>query len=202
MLLRNVGWETYEVLISERGERRVPRFYYDRGVMEIVSPSKRHETLGEIIALVIELVAVEMDVDVESAGSTTYKRGDLSRGFEPDKCFYFSESIELVRGKDDLDLDAGDPPPDLVVEVDITNPSLDKLPIYARLGVVEVWRYAGGGLAILGLEDEGYSEMPASRFLPALTREALARLVEEGLRTRRPDWARRVREWARAARSG
>jgi len=198
VILRNVGWETYERLISEREERRVPRFYYDRGVMEILSPSKRHETLGEIVALLVELVAVELDVDVESAGSTTFKREDLLRGFEPDKCFYFLENVERVRGKDDLDLDAGDPPPDLVVEVDITSPSLDKLPIYARLGVREVWRYAGGGFVILGLEDEGgYAEMAGSRFLPILTGDTLARLVEEGLTTRRPDWVRKVREWAR-----
>lgn len=197
VILRNVGWETYKRLISEREERRVPRFYYDRGVMEILSPSKRHETLGDIVALLVELLAVELDVDVESAGSTTFKREDLERGFEPDKCFYF-RNVERVRGKADLDLDAGDPPPDLVVEVDITSPSLNKLPIYARLGVQEVWRYAGGGFAILGLEDEGgYAEMAGSRFLPVLTRDTLARFAEEGLTSRRPDWARKVREWAR-----
>jgi Uma2 family endonuclease len=198
VILRNVGWETYERLIAEREERRVPRFFYERGVLEIVSPSKRHETLGDIVALLVELLAVELDVDVESAGSMTFKREDLERGFEPDKCFYF-RNVERVRGKADLDLDAGDPPPDLVVEVDITSPSLDKLPIYARLGVQEVWRYAGGRFAILRLEDEGggYVEMAGSRFLPVLTRAALADFVEEGLTARRPDWARKVREWAR-----
>ncbi len=198
VILRNVGWETYERLISEREERRVPRFYYDRGVMELLSPSKRHETLGEIVALLIELVAVE------SAGSTTFKREDLLRGFEPDKCFYFLENVERVRGKDDLDLDAGDPPPDLVVEVDITSPSLNKLPIYARLGVREVWRYADGRMEVLVLRGEGYEATVESVFLPSLTNEALSGFVEEGLTTRRPEWARKVREWARSrdARSG
>jgi Uma2 family endonuclease len=198
VLLRNAGWETYERLLAEREERRVPRFFYDRGVMEILSPSKRHETVGDIVASLVKELAVELDVDVESAGSTTFKREDLERGFEPDECFYFSGSAERVRGKEDIDLDAGDPPPDLVVEVDITNPSLDKLPIYARLGVAEVWRYAGGRFAVLGLEGEGgYAEMAGSRFLPVLTRDALARFVEKGLTTRYPDWARKVREWAR-----
>lgn len=69
VLLRNVSWETYERLISEREERPVPRFFYDRG--------------------------------------------DIARGFEPDECFYF-QSVEHIRGKEDVDLDAGDPPPDLV----------------------------------------------------------------------------------------
>lgn len=195
--LQNVGWGTYQLLMSEREERRVPRFYYDRGVMEILSPSRRHETLGEIIALLVELLAVEMDIDLESAGSTTFKREDLLRGFEPDKCFYFSENIESVRGKAHLDLDAGDPPPDLVVELDMTSPSLDKLPIYARLGVREVWRYSEGGFVILGLEGGGYVELAESRFLPALIPADLERFVEDGLTTKRPAWTRNVREWAR-----
>ncbi len=201
MLLRNVGWETYERLIAEREESRVPRFYYDRGVLEILSPSKRHETVGEIVALLVELLAVEMDVDVESAGSTTFKREDLDRGFEPDKCFYFSgNNIDLVRGKKDVDLDAGDPAPDLVIEVDITSPSLNKLPIYARLGVREVWRYADGRMEMLELRGENYETIIESGVLPPLTREVLTRLIEEGLTTRRPDWVRKVREWARDAR--
>ncbi len=202
VILRNVGWGTYERLISEREERRVPRFFYDRGVMELLSPSIEHEMVSRVVALLVEELAVELDVDVINAGSTTFKREDLLRGFEPDECFYFSENVERVRGRDDLDLDAGDPPPDLVVEVDITSPSLNKLPIYARLGVREVWRYAGGGFVILGLEDEGgvgggYAEMAGSRFLPILTGDTLARLVEKGLTTRRPDWVRKVRQWAR-----
>ena len=201
VLLRNVGWGTYELLIAEREERRVPRFYYDRGVMEILSPSKRHETLGEIVALLVELLALELDVDVESAGSTTFKREDLERGFEPDKCFYFS-NIERVRGKENIDLDAGDPPPDLVVEVDITSPSLDKLPIYAWLGVREVWRYVGGRMEILELREEAYETMPVSGVLPPLTSDVLTRFIEEGLTTRRPDWARKVREWARSREAG
>lgn len=132
-LLRNVSWETYERLIAEREERRVPRFHYDRGMMEVMSPPKRHETISRIAALLIEMLVVEMDV--EAVGSTTVKREDLARGFEPDESSYFSGNIELVRGNENINPDAGDPPPDLVIEVDITNPSLDKLGIYARLGV-------------------------------------------------------------------
>ncbi|MGH3085799.1 MAG: hypothetical protein ACRDSJ_00605 [Rubrobacteraceae bacterium] len=110
VLLRNASWGTYERLLEEREERPVPRFFYDRGVMEIASPSKKHETISDVIASLIEYIAVEMDIDFESAGSTTFKRESMARGFEPDKCFYFSENIERVRSKDDIDLDAGDPP--------------------------------------------------------------------------------------------
>jgi Uma2 family endonuclease len=197
VLLRNVGWETYERLIAEREERRVPRFYYDRGVLELLSPSIEHEMVSRVVALLVELLAVELDVDVINAGSTTFKREDLERGFEPDECFYFCGNIERVRGKKNIDLDAGDPSPDLVFEADLTNPSLDKLPIYARLSVREVWRYAGGRMEVLELRGESYEAVTESHALPLLTSEVLTRLVEEGLTSRRPDWVRKVREWAR-----
>lgn len=196
VLLRDVSWGTYERLIAEREERRNPRFHYDRGVMEIMSPSKRHETMSRVVASLIEILIVELDLDFESVGSTTFKREDLERGFEPDEGFYFSGSVELVRGKENIDLDAGDPPPELVVEVDITSPSLDKLGIYARLGVAEVWRFAGGSGEILALRGETYEAADASLAFPSLSREVLTRFVERGLTMRRPAWAREVREWA------
>ncbi|MGH3088799.1 MAG: Uma2 family endonuclease [Rubrobacteraceae bacterium] len=194
VLLRNVSWETYERLIAEREERRVPRFHYDRGVMEIMSPSKRRESISRVAALLVEILVLEMDLDVESAGSTTFKREGKARGFEPDECFYFSENIERVRGKENLDLEAGDPPPDLVIEVDVTNPSLDKLGIYARLGVAEVWRFSGGAAEILVLRGEGYEAEDTSRALPLLTCDALIRFVNIGLTMTRSAWAREVRE--------
>ncbi len=195
VLLRNVSWETYERLIEEREERRNPRFHYDRGAMEIMSPSKRHETVSRVVALLIETLAVELDLDVESAGSTTFKREDTDRGFEPDESFYFNENIELVRGKENIYLDAGDPPPNLVVEVDVTNPSLDKLGIYARLGVLEVWRFSGGLAEVLVLRGETYEAAETSLVFPFLSRETLFRFVERGLEMKRPAWAREVREW-------
>ena len=201
--LRNVGWETYERLVEEDLDRSAPRFFYDRGELEIVSPSFEHEQIARVIAALIEELSVELDVDVVSAGSTTFKREDAARGFEPDACFYFSDKIQQVRGKRRLSLDAGDPPPDLVVEVDITSPSATKLPIYARLGVAEVWRHDGDRLAILGLrrqdtDEDRYAEIPESTLLAPIRvpAEALTRFVEEGLTSGRPAWTRRVREWA------
>ena len=199
VLLRNASWETYERRMAEREERPVPRFFYDRGVLEILSPSKKHETISRAVALLVELLAAEVGLDVESSGSTTFKREDLGRGFEPDECFYFDDAAGRVRGMDDIDLDAGDPPPDLVFEADLTSSSLRKLPIYARLGVGEVWRYDGGRMEILELRDEGYERMDRSRALPSLTSGDLARLIEEGLTKERPEWVREVRRWAHQA---
>jgi len=208
ILLPNASWGTYERLLAEREERRYPRFFYDRGVLEILSPSTEHDGVSRVIAALVELLTEEAETDVCNAGSTTFKREDLSRGFEPDECFYFGSNAgrvrELVADKGDIELDAGDPAPDLVLEVDITNPSLDKLPIYARLDVPEVWRYSGGRLEIFRLADEAsageeprYAEAPESAFLPGVTGDALTRLVAEGLNLDRRVWRRRVREWAR-----
>jgi Uma2 family endonuclease len=144
--LHNVRWETYERLMQERGESRVPRFAFDRGELEITSPQAEHESISYAAALLVEVLAEEMDVDVYGFGSATFKREDLERGFEPDQCFYF-KNWELVRGKERLDV-AFDPPPELVIGIDITSPSLNELPIYARLGVREVWRYDGERMRI------------------------------------------------------
>ena len=202
VLLRNVGWETYERLREEREERPTPRFFYDRGELEIMSPSAEHESISGIIASLIKELAVALGLDVYGAGSTTFSRQDVAGGFEPDESFYFGERAAMVRGKRTIDLDAGDPPPDLVVEVDLTSPSLAKLPVYARVGVREVWRYSGGTLEVLGQKrsGEGYELISKSNVLTegSFTADAasLGRLVEEGSEMSYPAWVREVRLWA------
>ena len=204
VLLPNASWETYERLLAEREERRSPRFFYDRGVLEILSPSAEHDMTSRIIAALVELLAEEADIDIENAGSTTFKMRDLARGFEPDECFYFGDGAarvrDLVADKGDLDLDSGDPVPDLVVEVDITSPSLEKLPIYSRLGIPEVWRHDGERLVIFLLDEApaggevSYVASSESAVLPGATGDALTRLITEGLTLDRRVWRRRVRE--------
>jgi Uma2 family endonuclease len=129
------------------------------------------------------------------AGSTTFKRGDIGQSFEPDSCFY-TRNRERVRGKVRIDLDV-DPPPDLVVEIDITSPSLGKLPIYARIGVPEVWRYDEGRVEILALRGEGYAEVTESTILPPLTREDLQFLIDQSTSLEIGEWLDKVAERAR-----
>lgn len=119
VILHNTSWETYERLMKERGESRVPRFAYDRGELEIMSPSTEHESIAYYVGLLVAVFAEEAGVDLYGAGSTTFDREDLERGFEPDACFYV-RNAERVRGKPRIDLSL-DPPPDLVIEVDITS---------------------------------------------------------------------------------
>jgi Uma2 family endonuclease len=193
--LHNVSWETYERLIEERGESRVPRFAYDRGELEIMSPQAGHESISYAAALLVEVLAEEMDIDVYGLGSTTFKHEDLERGFEPDACFYV-QNEERIRGKPRIDLDV-DPPPDLVIEIGITSPSLNKISIYARMGVPEIWRHDGGRVSIFVLREGEYAVVAESAVLPPLSGPVLSRSVEESRSPGSAAWMRRVREWAR-----
>jgi Uma2 family endonuclease len=148
------------------------------------------------IASLILAIMEETGVEAEDFGSTTFRREDLERGFEPDTCLYLEENAERVRGKKRLDLSI-DPPPDLVLEIDITSPSMNKFPIYARLGVPEVWRYDGRRLEISRLEGEEYKEVPESATLPGFTSDILSKLVEEGGAMKRFEWIKKVREATR-----
>jgi Uma2 family endonuclease len=195
VILHNTSWETYQRLIKERGENRVPRFAYDRGELEIMSPSTEHESIAYYVGLLVAVFAEEAGTDLYGAGSTTFDREDLERGFEPDACFYV-RNAERVRGKPRIDLSL-DPPPDLVIEVDITSPSLDKFSIYTRAGIPEIWRHDGERLAIFESHGEEYVEVAVSKTLPPLTSEALSRLIEESSTLDIVTWMRRVREWAR-----
>lgn len=195
VILHGVSWQTYESLLADHTDRSAPRFAYDRGELEISSPSPEHEKLNRRIAQLALAVSEEVGIEAEDFGSIAFRREDLERGFEPDSCLYM-QNEERIRGKDRIDL-AVDPPPDLVIEIDITSPSLDKHPIYARLGVPEVWRYGNGRLAILRLEGTGYVEVSESAVLPPLTGAVISGFVEKVKSMRRTAWLRQVREWAR-----
>jgi Uma2 family endonuclease len=195
VVLHDIGWGTYECLLSDYENRSGRRFTYDQGTLEVMRPLPEHEEYNRDLAMIVEIVAEESGISIRGLGATTFRREDLRLGFEPDSCFYI-QNERRVRGKRRIELPA-DPPPDLVVEVDITHPSLDKLPIYARFGVPEVWRYDRVRLQIWTLMGGRYAENPQSHVLPGVMAEAVSGLVEEGRGSERVVWLRRVREWAR-----
>jgi Uma2 family endonuclease len=195
MILHGIRWETYESLLKDLENSSAPRLTYDRGTLEIMSPLPDHETLNRNLAALVEIVAEARDIDVWGLGSTTFRREDLERGFEPDSCFSI-RNAETMRRKSRIDLTV-DPPPDLVIEIDLTHSTLDKLPIFAQLGVPEVWRFAGKRLSILLLRDGTYHEQEQSVALPGVDSAGLTALLEEAPSLRRPEWLRKAREWAR-----
>src|SRR3954447_26703253 len=145
MTLDNISWDLYEDMLEAIGERPI-HMTYDRGRLEIVTVSQLHEKVKTAIARLLEAYADAMEIDMEGLGSTTFKRKDLLRGLEPDECYYVAHAAD-VAGKNKLDLKV-DPPPDLAieVEVEISPPDVARVPIYAALGVPEVWRYDEQGL--------------------------------------------------------
>lgn len=195
-ILRDINWETYEQLLANYVDTSGPRFAYDRGVLEIMSPSSEHEELTEIVTQLIYILAEEWGFEYRNFGRTTFKRREVESGFEPDSCFYI-QSVDSISGVRRLD-PAVHPPPDVVIEIDITSPSLKKLPIYARMNVPEVWRYARTGVSILLLEGGDYVESKASKAIPRLCPSDLALLVEQSETLKRSEWIRAVREWARS----
>ena len=194
VILQGLSWETYERWLADVGDSHGAHFAYDQGVLEIRVPSFTHEQINRLLHDLFTAIAVEMDIDFLNAGSTTFRREGLRRGFEPDTCFYVT-NVERVRGKAQLALEV-DPPPDLVVEIDITHPPLNKLPIYAAVGVPEVWRYDGQALTILKLEGGAYYAHIESIALPGVTGQDLSQLLEAGKAMPRTAWLRRVRTWA------
>jgi Uma2 family endonuclease len=101
--LHNVSWETYERLLADLQDSSAPRMTYDRGTLEIMSPSSEHERYNRTAAQIVEELAVEMNINIDSLGSTTFRREDIDRGFDPDSCFYI-QNTSLVRGEKRIDL--------------------------------------------------------------------------------------------------
>jgi Uma2 family endonuclease len=194
-LLHNVSWEQYEKLLEDLGDRRSTRIVYDNGTLEIMTPLPEHEYFKEVISIALQDAAEALEVDYESYGSTTWRQQIEQAGAEPDNCFYFQNEA-IVRGRLDLDLSRGDPPPDLVLEIDVTHKSLDRFPIYSRLGVPELWCYSAGELRMYALQDGEYVEVQVSLVLPQLPIRELPQLIESYRSLGRRALRKAVREWA------
>ena len=195
VILDSVSWETYERLLAEHGERGGTRFTYDEGVLEIMVLSSRHEIPNRTLAALVEVLAEEWNLNIARLGSTTFKREDLQKGFEPGSCFYIQHAREII-GKEEIDL-SEDPPPDLTIEVDITRESLNRFPIFAAVGIPEVWRFDGTSVTFFHLESGLYKESDHSLAFPALGYEIATEFLMQSKKLKSTVWLREVRDWAR-----
>ena len=144
--LDGVSWAFYQNMLAEVGESHV-RLTFDQGRLEILSLLPIHEQVKKVLTRLIEAHADEMHLTIEGLGSTTFDRGDLQKGLEPDECYYIANAKAVI-GKEDFDWTI-DPPPDLAIEVDISRPDVARQPIYAALGVAEIWKYDGRAVVSL-----------------------------------------------------
>ncbi|AFY84649.1 Uma2 family endonuclease [Oscillatoria acuminata] len=195
ILLQNITWETYERLLVEMGDHRNTRVNYDRGVLEIITPLFEHENPNRLLAQVARTVAEELNVEILSAGSTTLNRPDLEKGSEPDSSFYIKNE-SLIRGKRTIDLKT-DPPPDLVIEVDVTSSSIDREGIYAAMGVPEIWRCDRGLLKFLQLRSGNYVETKNSLAFPVLPVTEVAKFLEQSQTVGETTLLKAFRTWVR-----
>jgi Uma2 family endonuclease len=192
--LSGISWETYETLLEEMSDRRL-RLTYNRGNLEIMAPSPEHEFSKTLIGRFVETLAEESAVPIYPLGSTTFKRPKLS-GAEPDECFYI-DNIEAVRGKKRLDFNE-DPAPDLVIEIDVTSSSQNRLQVYADLGVAEVWVYNGESLVIQQLQNCTYITSPTSQFFPNLPILEIAIFLQQAGQTDYLELVKAFRNWVRS----
>ena len=176
--LSNISWEVYESLRNEAENRNI-RMTYVQGVLEMMSPSKRHERVASILGRLIEVWTEVRGLTIQSCRMTTFQRKERQSGLEPDNCYYIQHEPQ-VRNRDELDL-AIDPPPDLAVEVDVSSSSLDRLPVYAAIGVPEIWRWRKERILVYRLAGDDYQPSDASQALAGFPINAAADLLRQRL---------------------
>lgn len=181
VILPNVDWQQFEKLLAELGEDRQTRLTYLRGKLEMMTPVEAHERCSKLIDSLILVVVDGLAMPITSLMPVTLKNAEMACATEPDACYY----LKTCPSQREIDL-TQDSPPDLLVEVALTQPKLEKLPIYAALEIPEVWRYittAGedmlkGNLLMYELQD-GYVQRSTSLAFPFLPAERVLEFMQQ-----------------------
>ncbi|MEG4496844.1 Uma2 family endonuclease [Microcoleus sp. F10-C6] len=176
VILKGVSWSTFKALLADVGDDRAWRIAYEGGVLEIRMPLEEHEEPKRLIESFVEAIVDELEIELRSLGSLTLEREDLTRAVEPDSCFYI-QNESLVRGRN-INL-PNDPPPDLAIESDYTNSSVNKFTIYAALGVPELWRYRRESLQVYQLVEGKYEMCDRSLAFPFLPVAEIPGFIEQ-----------------------
>ena len=167
-------WEDYEELLAQVGEAGGLRISFNDGTLKVMTLSHGHEKYVRFIDRMVSTLSLRLGVNVLFFGSATMKR-KRAKGNEPDASFYV-QTAAAIGNRIDLDLSV-DPPPDVVVEVDIHHDSRDNYPIYAAFGAPEIWRYDGREMSIYHLQGSGYVSADTSRALPMLGSRVLTQYL-------------------------
>lgn len=175
VLLRSISWQTYETL-ADNPDRAGRLLTYDQGVLEIMSPSRAHESDKSMLGRMVEMYSLHHEIDISSSASTTFKRKDLERGFEADESYYIRNE-PIVRDKRVIDL-LLDPPPDLVIEIEMSRSAINKLALFASIGIPEVWRYDGTRLWLGRLSGGKYESISQSVELPGFPSEVAVEILQ------------------------
>ncbi len=163
-VLYGVTWEDYQKFLDALADYPL-RHTFAEGTLEMMSPRKDHDWIKKFIGRIIEFTAYGLEIEIQCIGSTTLTAQNLARGFQPDEAYYIANE-SIVRGKSTYDPGI-DPPPDLLVEVDVTSSSVPRMAGFADIGIPEVWRYDGERTMVLKLVADGqYEEVDRSVSFP------------------------------------
>ena len=177
-IFRNIAWEEYKSIVKALENAPRYRLAYDNGTLQIMTTSPKHERIKMLLGWLVLELAKASGQPFDSIGSATLMNDEVRKGTEPDDCYYLQNASRVI-GKD-IDLNV-DPPPDLAIEVDLASPSLKKFPIYASLGVPELWRHKSGRVKFYQLGIGDYEEISQSQAFPFLSPDVITEHVLMGL---------------------
>ena len=186
-ILRNVSWREYQHRLALKGEGHVPRMHYLDGVLELVTPSRGHNRNGAYIARLVETWALETGVELSAYGDWTLKDKLRRAGAEPDECSISGDDAQAPRDR-----------PHFAIEINWSRRGVDKLEIYRRLGVCEVWFWERGALSIYVLRGRKWPRVKRSTCLPDLDVELMCRFLDRPTMTTA---MREFRDFLQAAQS-
>ncbi len=195
LTLHGVSWEEYENLVRDVGKAPNLRIAYDQGRMQIMTLSFKHEYYAGFLNRLVDRLSFILRIKVAFFGSATLKRQNRLKGAEPDACFYV-QSTSIIGNKINLDLRI-DPPPDVVLEVDIHHESLSRFHIYEGLGVPELWHYDEKKLTMYHLQEGHYEAVANSIAFPILTSEILTEFLTRSQSEGQNETLDAFEEWLR-----
>jgi Uma2 family endonuclease len=199
--LSYVPWQMYTRLLRTFEERPGIRLTFDRGELEIMSPLLEHDDDGRFLGRLVMILTEEFELPIHGGGSTTLRRQLKQKGLEPDESFWIAHAPQMA-GVRRLDLRIH-PPPDLAIEVDVTNSSLDRMGIYAALSVPEVWRLDDGALTFHVLDaDNNYRQSDTTpTFAGVMPGDLIPFLRDANEAIDQNQVTRRFRDWVKQRRS-
>lgn len=197
LVLYDVSWETYETLLDIFAERSTPRLAYYKGILALMTPLPEHETYSWTLGRLVVILSEELGLEIRGLKSTTWRLQPKQAGLEADECFYIQNEAK-IRGKLKLDLRI-DPPPDLVIEIDLSRSSIDKMAIYAELSIPEVWRWRNGKLSVHLLnEAQEYIESETSLAFESFPVKKLVKFMKIDSQQGENSRMREFRSWVRS----
>ena len=167
VLMRGISWDHYELLLGMRSERPQPRMAYLDGELELMTTSRDHERLKCWIRALTEVYMLDAGIAFSGHGSYTMKQAPECAGAEADQCYLIGRDPSTTRW------------PDLAIEVNWTRGGIDKLEIYRRFGVREVWFWESEEITVHALRDGSYVAVPASEVIPGIDLDLVTTFLDE-----------------------